>query len=63
MPRQARHDKPTHRLWIAAESTDLAVEPRYPFPRREPTLAEAQEALAIAGTVREFVLAKLPDVL
>jgi len=39
------------------------VEPRYPFPRHEPTLAEAQEALAIARAVREFVLSKLPDAL
>jgi len=47
----------------ATKLTDFAVEPRYPFPRHEPTLAEAQEALAIARAVREFVLSKLPDAL
>jgi len=44
----------------ATKLTDFAVEPRYPFPRREPTLAEAQEAITITRAVREFVLAKLP---
>ena len=47
----------------ATKLTDFAVEPRYPFPRREPTLAEAQEAIAIARAVREFVLANLPSAL
>ncbi len=39
----------------ATKLTDLAVESRYPLPRREPTEAEACEAIEIARQVRQFV--------
>jgi HEPN domain-containing protein len=42
--------------------TDYAVEPRYPLPRRDPTEAEAREALACARRVCEHVLGLLPPV-
>ena len=43
----------------ASTLTDYAVEARYPFPRRESTLAEAREAVEIARSIRQFVLGRL----
>ena len=43
----------------ATKLTDFAVEPRYPFPRREPTESETTEALDIARHVRQFVHERL----
>ena len=45
----------------ATALTDYAVEPRYPLPRRDPTEAEAREALLVARQVRAFVRTHLPD--
>ena len=44
----------------ATKLTDFAVEPRYPFPRREPSESEAIEAIEIARHVRQFVRDRLP---
>jgi len=44
----------------ATKLTDFAVEPRYPLPRRDPSEAEAREALEIAREVRRFVRGELP---
>lgn len=44
----------------ATKLTDYAVEPRYPLPRRDPTQAEAREAIDIAREVRRFVREMLP---
>lgn len=45
----------------ATKLTDFAVEARYPFPRREPTEAEARESIETAEQVRAFVWARLPE--
>lgn len=44
----------------AAKLTDFAVEPRYPFPRQDPSETDARGALQTARQVREFVRAVLP---
>jgi HEPN domain-containing protein len=44
----------------ATKLTDFAVEPRYPFPRHDPTETEAGEAIEIARQVQCFVRARLP---
>ena len=49
------------RLRSAASGlTDFAVEPRYPFPRRDPTESEVAEAIQAARLVRRFVHGALP---
>ena len=45
----------------ATKLTDFAVEPRYPFPRAEPTEAEAREAIDTARQARRFVRDRLPS--
>jgi HEPN domain-containing protein len=44
----------------ASELTDFAVEPRYPFPRRDPSLREARRALATAREMRLLVRDAIP---
>ncbi len=43
-----------------APISGYAVEPRYPGPWGEPTLAEAQEAIQLARDMYDEVLARLP---
>ncbi|MBM4048694.1 MAG: HEPN domain-containing protein [Planctomycetes bacterium] len=40
--------------------SQYAVDPRYPFPPRDPSESEAREAIEIARQVREFVRQRLP---
>jgi len=48
----------------AGDLTDYAVEARYPFPRTEPSQAEASESIRIARQARRLVHSALPkDVL
>ena len=44
----------------AAELTDFAVEPRYPFPRHDPAEGEVRQAIEVARQVRSFVRERLP---
>lgn len=45
----------------ATKLSDFAVEPRYPFPRRDPDPDEAREAIQVAEEIRRLVRAILTE--